>query len=251
MKQSMKQCLLAAAVLLAGQAFAEIGKITVVEGNALRRPKEGAPVKLAVGTPIELGDTLDVDTGNLKLELNDGSVIALGDKSKLVINEADFEGQERKGFSAVLEAGKLWTKVKKALGGAKYEVSTERAVAGVRGTIFRIDADTLVKAAKGKGGKAGNKARKASIVRVVEGTVNVKPSAAVIKASTAAAPPPKPKGPRTQVAGPQEISLDEWEKKFVDLQQNQQIVVGVDLWEQAEIEAAAKNDAFSKWLEKN
>ncbi len=251
MKQWIKQCLVAAAALVAGQAFAEIGKITVVEGNALRRPKEGAPVKLAVGTPIELGDTLDVDTGNLKLELNDGSVIALGEKSKLQINEADFEGQERKGFSAVLEAGKLWTKVKKALGGAKYEVSTERAVAGVRGTIFRIDADTLVKAAKGKGGK-GAKARKASVVRVVEGVVNVKPSAAVIKASTAAAPPPpKPKGPRTQVAGPQEISLDEWEKKFVDLQQNQQIVIGVDLWEQAEIEAAAKNDAFSKWLEKN
>ena len=51
--------------------------------------------------------------------------------------------------------------------------------------------------------------------------------------------------------GPTEITADEWEKKFVELQKGQQIVVGVDLWEQAEIEAAAKNDAFSKWIEKN
>jgi hypothetical protein len=135
----------------------------------------------------------------------------------------------------------LWTKVKKALGGGKFEVSTERAVAGVRGTIFRIDADALVTAAKGKG-------RRASIVRVVEGSVAVKPSAAIAKSLKKAAPK---KGPRTEVAGPQEVSVDQWEKIFVTLAANQQIVVGVDLWEQAEIEESAKNDAFSKWIEKN
>lgn len=237
-----------AAVAVAGvtsAAWAEVGKVQVLDGAAARQPKGGAEVALAVGTPIELGDTLLVKKGTLKLELNDGSVIILGDAAKLVITEAEFEGQERKGFSAILEAGKLWTKVKKAVGGAKYEVSTERAVAGVRGTIFRIDADTLVKAAK------GGKARKASVVRVVDGVVNVKPSAAVAKASKAALPKPTPKGPRVQVAGPQEISADEWEKRFVDLQKNQQIVVGVDLWEQAELEQAAQSDAFAKWVEKN
>ena len=54
-----------------------------------------------------------------------------------------------------------------------------------------------------------------------------------------------------EVAGPQEVSVDQWEKIFVTLAANQQIAVGVDLWEQAEIEEAAKNDAFSKWIEKN
>ena len=82
--------------------------------------------------------------------------------------------------------------MKKAIGGAKYEVQTERAVAGVRGTIFRVDADALVKANKGKG-----QARKASIVRVVEGAVNVRPSAEVAKASKAQIKKPAaPKGPR-------------------------------------------------------
>src|SRR5690606_10056756 len=114
--------------------------------------------------------------------------------------EAEFEGQERKGFSGLLKGGSLWTKVKKAVGGGKFEVSTERAVAGVRGTIFRIDADALVKAARGKG-------RRASIVRVVEGSVAVKPSAAIARTIKKAAP----KGPRVEVAGPKEVSVDEWE----------------------------------------
>lgn len=243
----MTRLLLMAVMVVSSVAFAEVGKIAQVDGEATRKAKDGATEALKKDTKVEVGDTLEVKSGFVKFELNDGSVIALAEKARLVITEADFEGQERKGFSAILEAGSLWTKVKKALGGAKYEVQTERAVAGVRGTIFRIDADTLVKANKGKG-----QARKASIVRVVEGAVNVKPSAMVAKASKAQVkPPPAKKGPRVQVAGPQEITADEWENKFVELQKNQQVIVGVDLWEQAEIEEAVKADAFSKWVEKN
>ncbi len=245
----MKNLVLAVAMVVASAAWADVGKVVLLGGAAKRAPKDGAGVALEVGSSIELGDTLTVDKGNLKIELTDGSVIMLSEKSTLVINEAEFEGQERRGFGALLKAGSLWTKVKKAIGGARYEVATERAVAGVRGTIFRIDADALVKAAKG----SSKKARTASIVRVTEGVVNVKPSAAVAAASKSAVPKAvaaKP-GTRVQVAGPTEISADEWEKRFVDLQQNQQVAVGVDLWEQAEIDAATRNDAFSKWIEKN
>lgn len=236
----MNRLLVVVVSLFASLALAEVGKVGTLEGEATRTPKGGVAEALKAGSPIELGDTITVKTGNLKFELNDGSVIMLAPASSLEITEAEFEGQERKGFSGLLKAGSLWTKVKKALGGGKFEVSTERAVAGVRGTIFRIDADALVKAAKGKG-------RKASIVRVVEGSVAVNPSKAIAKTFKKAAP----KGPRVEVAGPQEVSVDQWEKIFVTLAANQQIAVGVDLWEQAEIEASAKNDAFAKWIEKN
>ena len=231
---------LSALLLLAPlTASAAVGKVQKLEGGATRTPEGGKAEDLQVGGEIQLKDTIEVKAkGMLKLELTDGSVLALDEKSKLVINEADFEGQERKGFSAFLGAGKLWTSVKKALGGAKYEVTTQRAVAGVRGTIFRIDADALVKAA--------NKGRKADVVRVVEGVVRVNPSKEVAEKSKAAKPAPK--GPRTQVAGPQEITADEWEKKFVELQKNTQIAVGIDLWEQAEIDSAAMNDKFQKWV---
>lgn len=234
-----------AVVLVSVSALAEVGKVAMMEGEASRTPAGSKDaVALAAGANIELGDTITVKSGNLKFELNDGSVIMLAPKSVLEITRADFEGQERKGFKGLLKGGSLWTKVKKALGGGEFEVSTERAVAGVRGTIFRIDADALVKAAKSK------QARKASIVRVIEGSVAVNPSKAVGPSIKAALDKQK-KGPRVEVAGPKEVSADEWEKIFVTLAANQQIAVGMDLWEQAEIDAATKTDAFSKWIEKN
>lgn len=239
--KTLKNFVLVALALGSSLALAEVGKVTKLDGAATRTPKDGGKaVALAEGAAIELGDTINVTKGALKFELTDGSIIALDDKSSLTINEAEFEGQERKGFSGFLKSGSLWTKVKKALGGAKFEVTTERAVAGVRGTIFRIDADSLVKAANAKGRK------KASIVRVVEGVVAVHPTKQIAQTFTGAN-----KGPRTEVAGPKEVTADEWEARFVDLQMNTQIAVGVDLWEQAQYEEAAKRDAFAKWLEKN
>ncbi len=237
----MNRLFAVATLLCASLALAEVGKITKLDGAATRTPKGGKAEALKEGSAIELGDTIAVTTGALKFELTDGSIIALDAKSLFTVNEAEFEGQERKGFSGFLKGGSLWTKVKKALGGGKFEVTTERAVAGVRGTIFRIDADTLVKAAKGQG-------RRASIVRVVEGVVSVHPTREIAKSLKAALPS---KGPRTEVPGPKEITADEWEARFVDLQKDTQIAVGLDLWEQAQFDEAAKHDAFSKWLEKN
>ena len=233
--------LAAVTLLLSGSAFASVGKVVKLQGGATRTSAEGKKEALAVDAAIELKDVIEVAAkGALKLELSDGSVIALDEKSRLEINEADFKGQDVSAFSATLSAGKLWTKVKKLLGDSKYEVKTQRAVAGVRGTIFRIDADALIKGARG---------RKADVVRVIEGTVRVNPSAEVARKSKAAAPAAVAKGPRTQVAAPAEITADEWEKKFAELQQNQQIAVGIDLWEQAELDRAALNDRFQKWVE--
>jgi hypothetical protein len=222
-------------------AFASVGKVVKLDGAATRTGSDGKKEPLKLDAAIELKDTIDVGAkGLLKLELTDGSVIALDEKSRLEITEADFKGQDVSAFSATLSAGKLWTKVKKLLGDSKFEVKTPRAVAGVRGTIFRIDADALIKGAKG---------RKADVVRVVEGVVRVNPSAEVASKSKAAKPAANAKGPRTQVAGPTEVTADEWEKKFVELQQNSQIAVGLDLWEQAELDKAAMSDRFQKWVD--
>lgn len=239
----MKRILAVALAVFSTAALAEVGKVAALEGEATRAAKDGAAEALKVGSNIELGDTITVKTGNLKFELNDGSVIMLAPASVLEITKAEFEGQERKGFQGLLKGGSLWTKVKKALGAGEFEVSTERAVAGVRGTIFRIDADALVKAAKGKG-------RKASIVRVIEGSVAVNPSK-LIAAQLAEALKKKKAGPRVEVPGPKEVTVQEWEKIFVTLAANQQIAVSADLWEQAELEEAVKKDAFAKWIEKN
>src|SRR5690606_37300861 len=122
---------------------------------------------------------------NLKITHNDGSVLLVGGGSTLYIDEARFEGQERRGFGVFLEVGKLWAKVKKAIAGsdAKFEVTTERAVAGVRGTIFRVDAlkATLQvsstpersKTSRRKTKKSAAKRQVSTRVRVDEGKVAV------------------------------------------------------------------------------
>lgn len=124
-------------------AMAGVGTVTELEGSASRTPK-GATEKVAlqVGSAVEVGDTLEVAAeGNLAVTLADQSVIALGEGSKLEIDEARFGEQDTVAFSARLTLGTLWARVTKLVAGSnsKFEVVTERAIAGVRGTIFTVD----------------------------------------------------------------------------------------------------------------
>ncbi len=231
---------LAFLLLAPSLAFASVGSVATLEGSANRTPKDGKPAALAVGAEIDVGDVLEVGKGNLKLKLNDESVIMLGDSSRLTIDEASFAGQERRGFAATLGLGKLWTKVSKAVGGAKFEVKTDKAVAGVRGTIFRIDSKTLLAA-------AGARKQAVTVVAVTEGLVGV---TAKIKAAVPKAAPVK-KGERKQVAGPSEISAEQWEEKFVQLQANMKVTIGEDLWQEARVEPADTADAFAAFVKKN
>lgn len=238
-------------LLVPALAWAAVGKVSALEGTAERRSAEGKSVKLALGSEIELNDKLVVGKkSNLKLTLNDGSLLMVGEGSELEIDEASFKGQEREGFSATLLIGKVWAKVTKALSGsnAKFEVKTDRAVAGVRGTIFRVDAVTLARAATPPG-KQKRKVKpmpiKAVTVSVLEGRVAV--NAKVKKGAPLVGNKMDRARPRVQVAGPQEVSLDEWEKKFVELQKNQSVTVGLDLWEEAELKTAVREDAFGKF----
>jgi hypothetical protein len=236
--------LLLALLVVPVWAQASVGKVSTLQGSAERVPKSGERAALAVGSDIELGDTLEVGaSGSLKLTLNEGSVLALGPGSVFEIEEAQFAGQERQAFSAKLWVGKFWAKVTKALAGsdAKFQVTTERAVAGVRGTIFRVDAVAAVD--KTRQGRTPHPSVDRTVVKVVEGKVGVEAQIRKRKA------PVKPQGPRHEVAGPQEISAEEWEKKFAELQANQQVVVGESSFQQGSFNAKEK-DAFDRFVDK-
>ncbi len=243
MKRNAIRSIVLLAAVAPALALASVGKITVLEGKAERLPAGGKAVALAVGSEIEVNDTITVaPKGNVKLTLNDASVVMIGSDSQLVIDEGSFKDQERQGFSARLVFGKVWSKVTKALSGseAKFNVTTDRAVAGVRGTIFRVDATKLVKTAA--------RSKFSTVVRVAEGRVAVDYQVrAAAQAQTASAK----KGPRTQVAGPQQISRDEWEKKFVELQANQQVAVGDLDGKVGAYEDSAKKDAFAQFVDKH
>lgn len=210
--------LCAAPALAAG-----VGKVSQLQGtDAHRRAADGTVQPLALGTEIQVNDVLHVGPATrLKITLQDQSVIALDENSELTIDEATFAG-EQKSFSARLGFGKFWAKVKKLVAGSdsKFEVRTDRAVAGVRGTIFRVDANTIAKTTRPQ----------KQYVWVREGKVAVE--AQVRRAALAAGKQPqgKAKTARHEVAGPQEISKEEWEKKFAELQKGMSVEISEELF---------------------
>lgn len=224
------------ALLSASPSLAAVGNVTVVEGAAFRMPKGGAEESLKQGADVELDDTLRTGPdGSVKLTLTDQSVVVLGPDSELVVERAEFESQERSKVSLKLLVGGVWAKVKKAIAGSDstFEVSAARAVAGVRGTIFRVDATPLIV------GTRPPKIRE-TVVRVSEGRVAV--NAQVKKA--AAKPPPK--GPRVEVPGPTEVTAEEWERRFVELQAGRQVRITDTQFQTGK--ATEKKDAIDNFL---
>jgi hypothetical protein len=143
-------------------ALAQVGAITAMDGEATRARAGGNPLALQVGSKIELGDVIEVKSGSVKLTLTDQSILILSSGSQIRIDEASFQQLDHRQFSAWLLLGAVWCNVTRALGGsdAKFEVATERAVAGVRGTVFQVDVSGSAKEAE-------------SLVQVDEGKVAV------------------------------------------------------------------------------
>ena len=225
--------------LLGGPALGAVGTATVVEGPAFRTPRGGAEGPLAPGTAVELEDTLRTGPGGgVKLTLGDQSILVLGPDSELVLEKAEFAAQERSHVSLKLLVGSVWAQVKKVLAGsdATFEVSAARAVAGVRGTIFRVDATPLI------AGTRPPKIRE-TVVRVAEGKVGVN---AQVKRTTK---PPPPTGPRKEVPGPSEVTAEEWEKRFVELQAGRQVRITDTQFQSGK--ASTKKDALDKFLERH
>jgi hypothetical protein len=139
----MRLVLALVVAVAAPQAWAGAGTVSELEGSATRTPKGAtAPVLLKEGDAVEVGDVLEVASGgNLAVTLSDESVIALAEGSRLQLDEARFGEQGSTTFSARLLLGSLWAKVSKLAAGSesKFEVATERGVAGVRGTVFTVD----------------------------------------------------------------------------------------------------------------
>jgi hypothetical protein len=235
---------LAALVLLCmpGLAAASVGRVETVEGSAWRTPEGAERQPLQPGVELEQQDTLEVDAkSGVKLVLNDGSVLMLSANSQLVITEAEFAGQERKGFVGYLKLGKVWASVKKALSGseAKFEVKTDRAVAGVRGTILRVDvAPPAIAGALSP----------STVVQVYTGRVQVAARVPASPGVTAAKPKP---GERKQVSGPREVSVEEWETIVRDLQKNRQIEVGDHVGPVTRIDPKRRDDDFGAFVKRN
>ncbi len=190
--------LAAAAIGLAGLLSAAApagssGSVTFLAGEATRTAG-GRTEELARGSEVRQGDVLETRARTrLEITLPDRSVIRIGPRSRIELVSAFFSrsADERK-VTARIAVGNLWAKVARAAGGAsRFEVQTENAVAGVRGTTFRVDART----------------DRSVVVKVYSGAVAV--------AGTLPLPRARPEGgqeERRQVPGPQQVTRAQWER---------------------------------------
>lgn len=147
--------------------------------------------------PLSKGDTLaeneSVKTGvksRLELTLPDGSKMRFSEGTNFKVDSLMFKEEERSLGIDVL-FGKAWAKVTKEKKGSRFEVKTPNAVAGVRGTVYRVDVNNDT----------------SSLVRVYDGEVAVGNLPAKIEDEGK-----RPKyisGP-SEIPGPHEVTREEW-----------------------------------------
>jgi hypothetical protein len=121
-----------------GNATGKIRKMRIFDVCGIRKDtiyeyENGAIEKYSV-----IQDGEQVKTGpesTARIEFSDGSVIVLGPNTDYTLpsNVCDVVK------TSFLESGSLWTRVKKLIGGGKFEISTHAMAIGVRGTEFTVE----------------------------------------------------------------------------------------------------------------
>ena len=133
-------------------------KATFIKGDVDVAPQADPTHSARVKRGQEIAGGTIVKTGeNARAELTfpDGSVVRVGPGAELKVGAVAFDGKTKEvHVEAQLVAGEAWAKVAKLVGkDAKFQMKTENAVAGVRGTIFRVNVDkdeaTVVKVYNG------------------------------------------------------------------------------------------------------
>ncbi|MFC1654570.1 FecR domain-containing protein [Myxococcota bacterium] len=216
------------------------GKITYLKGS-VEAFSSGAWAKLKKGDNVYGGQMIRTQRkSRVEIVLADQSVIRLGSRSKVKIKEALFKKGATQ-FSAKMFRGKAYAMASKLVGGdSKFEVTTANAVAGVRGTTFRID----------------SKRDKSTVVRVYTGAVAVsnapiyaKPGKPKDAGGKFQMPKQgvKPGGPgRVEVAGPSEVTKKEWEEFVAKAMQEVRVAANGELSEPVAFDAEA--DAADEWV---
>jgi len=223
---------------LAADAAPPPGQVTFLSGEA-SRSGGGKTEKLQRGSAIFENDTVETQSRTrLEITLRDQSVVRVGPRSQVQISAAVFgRSLDDRKVAARLLVGDLWARVAKAMGGeARFEVETANAVAGVRGTTFRVDART----------------DRSVVVKVYGGSVAVAGRGPVPRPAHGGeaergqeAPPGKKE--RREVAGPAEVSREAWEKRVGEMMQVKVAADGTPAEPEPFTLAGAPADAFEAW----
>ncbi len=192
------------------------------------------------GRVLKKGDRLKknhevkvAEKSRLEIRFPDGTVMRFAAKTHVKMNELAFNRKtESKNVKVALSIGKLWANVKKlTTSDSAVEVKTSNAVAGVRGTVYRVNVEE----------------DKSALVKVYDGSVYVAnpPRDAAAPADTSMAP--------HEVAGPHEVpppyhevSREEWTEIVKAMQQISISPQGVPSKPQ-DFDPKADADDWVKW----
>lgn len=175
------------------------GDVSVsADGKTWTNVRRGS--ELAAPSTVKTGDG-----SRAELTFPDGSVVRVGPGSQLAVGVASFDGKTKEvKVEATVVAGEAWAKVAKLVdNNAKFQVKTANAVAGVRGTVFRVNVDR----------------DEATVVKVYNGAVAV--AAPLIASDSVAANSGSPIDPNHKVIAPpmHEISKADFEKLIGEMMQ--------------------------------
>lgn len=200
--------------------------ISFLEGQAEAR--KGA---LEDYKPIKLGSKLTANytikthkNSKLELTLPDDSILRVAPLSVVKLKSLLRKGKKKDNKANFkITAGKIWANVSKVVGKDEFEVSTNNAVAGVRGTIFQVDVME----------------DEATVVRVFSGAVAVANSPIYSRKEDT-------KGERVQVQGPQQVTKKQWEQLVAKAMQ--EVRVARDgVMKMTAIKPDISEDVWVKW----
>jgi hypothetical protein len=173
-------------------------KITALEGTAHAICSGQKKLKkLNINDLIKTG--CEVSTGEksrMELLLPDKSIVRFAENTRFkILQVAAVDVENRRDVKIFVTIGKIWSNVRRALSGkGGFEVSCHNAVAGVRGTIYRMNVED----------------DKSALVKVYDGEVAVASASKAAEQKAPVAGPPKPVAGPTKVAGPKPVSMEEW-----------------------------------------
>jgi hypothetical protein len=185
----------------AAEMHASAGDVltTAVEGTVqVFSNGKQPPISLKKGIRIKQNQEVRVgERSRVELLFPDGTVMRLAEKTRLNLGKIAFDKKtDGKNVDVTLGSGKLWAKVKKLVTpDSSVEVKTANAVAGVRGTVYRVNVND----------------DKSAMVKVYDGSVYVAnpPIDTTTQTDKMSAPVPVA-GPHEIAAPVHEVSMEEW-----------------------------------------
>jgi hypothetical protein len=188
---------------------------------------------LKLNDALEEGDQVRTQEGaQMELRLADGSRLRFAGNSEFKVVRMEAGGPSApRDVNVHVTLGKAWASVAKTIGvKGNFELASDKAVAGVRGTVYRMNVEQ----------------DRSALVRVYDGTVHVTGGGKAAEAPKPIGPPTRISGP-TPIPGPHKVSMEEW---TVIIKAMQQVRIGADGVPEKPRDFTEKEDR-DEWVEWN